>query len=168
MKTRVAPSVALEQEIAQLLEQGISNSEDIARLGRLGAQLVLQKGIEDEVADFLQRVRYERTVQARGPRNGNRPKHVMTAEGELEVQMPQLRNTAVKFVSRVIPDAKPPILRYEPGNPDADAKGYVAYPAIDPVEEMTDLLGAVRAYELNASAVQAAKSMIQQSLGILQ
>ena len=71
-------------------------------------------------------------------------------------------------VSRVIPDAKPPILRYEPGNPDADAKGYVAYPAIDPVEEMTDLLGAVRAYELNASAVQAAKSMIQQSLGILQ
>ena len=71
-------------------------------------------------------------------------------------------------VSRVIPDSKPPILRYEPGNPDADAKGYVAYPAIDQVEEMTDLLGAVRAYELNASAVQAAKSMIQQSLGILQ
>lgn len=71
-------------------------------------------------------------------------------------------------VSRVVPDQKPPILRYEPGNPDADAKGYVAYPAIDPVEEMTDLLGAVRAYELNASAVQAAKGMIQQSLGILQ
>lgn len=71
-------------------------------------------------------------------------------------------------VSRVVPDAKTPILRYEPGNPDANAKGYVAYPAIDPVEEMTDLLGAVRAYELNASAVQAAKGMIQQSLGILQ
>lgn len=70
-------------------------------------------------------------------------------------------------VSRVIPDQKPPVLRYEPGNPDADAKGYVAYPAIDPVEEMTDLLGAVRAYELNASAVQAAKGMIQQSLEIL-
>ena len=71
-------------------------------------------------------------------------------------------------VSRVVPDQRAPILRYEPGNPDADAKGYVAYPAIDPVEEMTDLLGAVRAYELNASAVQAEKSMIQQSLGILQ
>ena len=50
--------------------------------------------------------------------------------------------------------------RYQPGHPDADAKGYVAYPAINPVEEMTDLLGAVRAYELNASAVQAAKTMI--------
>ncbi|HEY4053513.1 MAG TPA: flagellar basal body rod protein FlgC [Terriglobales bacterium] len=70
-------------------------------------------------------------------------------------------------VSQVIPDQKPPTLRYEPGNPDADAKGYVAYPSIDPVEEMTDLLGAVRAYELNASAVQAAKGMIQQSLDIL-
>lgn len=104
MKTRVARSVALEMEIAELLDQGITDNEGIARLGRLGAQLVLQKGIEDEVADFLQRVRYERTTQARGSRNGNRAKRVMTAEGELEVQMPQLRNTAVKFISRVIPD----------------------------------------------------------------
>lgn len=70
-------------------------------------------------------------------------------------------------VSQVVADAKPPILRYEPGNPDADAKGYVAYPAIDPVEEMADLLGAVRAYGLNASAVAATKSMIQQSLNIM-
>jgi len=70
-------------------------------------------------------------------------------------------------VAQVVADQKPPILRYEPGTPGADARGYVAYPAIDPVEEMTDLLGAVRAYELNASAVQAAKAMIQQSLEIL-
>src|SRR5881397_1054984 len=91
-------------EISELLEQGITDSEGIGRLGRLGAQLVLQKGIEEEVAAFLQRVRYERTMQARGSRNGNRPKLVLTAEGALEIQMPQLRNTAVKFVSRVIPD----------------------------------------------------------------
>jgi flagellar basal-body rod protein FlgC len=70
-------------------------------------------------------------------------------------------------VERVITDPTPPILRYQPGHPDADAKGYVAYPAIDPVEEMTDLMGAVRAYELNAAAVQSAKSMIQQALDIL-
>jgi flagellar basal-body rod protein FlgC len=43
----------------------------------------------------------------------------------------------------------------------------VAYPAIDPVEETADLLGAVRAYELNASAVAATKSMISQSLDLL-
>ena len=70
-------------------------------------------------------------------------------------------------VAEVVPDTKPPILRYEPGNPEADAKGYVAYPAIDPIEEMADLLGSVRAYELNASAIAATKSMIQQSLDIV-
>jgi flagellar basal-body rod protein FlgC len=70
-------------------------------------------------------------------------------------------------VDQVIGDPSAPIERYQPGHPDANAKGYVAYPAIDPVEETTDLLGAVRAYELNASAVQAAKAMIQNSLDLL-
>ena len=57
--------------------------------------------------------------------------------------------------------------RYEPGNPDADKTGYVSYPAINPVKEMVDLMGAVRAYQLNASAVSAAKQMIQESIDIL-
>jgi flagellar basal-body rod protein FlgC len=70
-------------------------------------------------------------------------------------------------VDQVIDSAAPPIRRFQPGHPDADAQGYVAYPAIDPVEEMTDLLGAMRAYELNSSAVQSAKAMIQQSFEIL-
>ena len=70
-------------------------------------------------------------------------------------------------VTQVVADPTPPIERYQPGNPDADAKGYVAYPAIDPVSETTDLLGAVRSYELNASAVQATKTMIQQTLDLL-
>ncbi len=70
-------------------------------------------------------------------------------------------------IQRVVTDTAPPFLRYQPGHPDADAKGYVAYPSINPVEEMTDLMGAVRAYELNASSVQAAKQMIQQSIDIL-
>ena len=68
---------------------------------------------------------------------------------------------------QVVDDPTPPQRRYEPGHPDADAAGYVAYPAISPVQEMVDLMGAERAYELNASAVQAAKQMIQQSLQIL-
>jgi len=70
-------------------------------------------------------------------------------------------------VDQVLVDRKPPVERYQPGHPDADAQGFVAYPALDPVEEMTDLLGAMRAYELNASAVQATKSMLQQSLDLL-
>ena len=70
-------------------------------------------------------------------------------------------------VDRVVADATPLPRRYEPGHPDADAAGYVTYPNVNPVMEMTDLLSAVRAYQLNASAVQAAKNMIQQSLQIL-
>jgi flagellar basal-body rod protein FlgC len=70
-------------------------------------------------------------------------------------------------VSHVVPDGTAPIERYQPGHPDADPAGYVKYPAINPVDEMTDLLGAARAYELYASAVQATKNMLQQSLDLL-
>jgi len=70
-------------------------------------------------------------------------------------------------VREVVPDSAPPLRRYEPSHPDADADGYVSYPAINPVEEMVDLMGAVRSYELNSSAVTASKQMIQQSLEIL-
>jgi flagellar basal-body rod protein FlgC len=70
-------------------------------------------------------------------------------------------------VEQVVADMSPMPRRYEPGHPDADAAGYVTYPNVNPVMEMADLLSAVRAYQLNAAAVQAAKSMIQQSLQIL-
>ncbi len=77
-------------------------------------------------------------------------------------------NTSAVRVAAVVPDQRPPVMRFEPGHPDANPAGYVAYPQVDPIEEMTDLLSAVRSYELNASAVQATKSMIQQSLNLLQ
>ena len=70
-------------------------------------------------------------------------------------------------IARVVDDPTPPIQRYDPGHPDADKDGYVAYPAINPAMEMVDLMGSVRAYQLNASAVTAAKQMIQQSIDIL-
>ena len=70
-------------------------------------------------------------------------------------------------VRQVVEDPTPALRRYEPGHPDADGDGYVSYPPINPVQEMVDLMGAERAYELNASAVQAAKQMIQQAIQIL-
>jgi flagellar basal-body rod protein FlgC len=70
-------------------------------------------------------------------------------------------------LTQVVNDTTPPVKRYEPGNPDADKAGFVSYPAINPVSEMVDLMGAVRAYQLNASAVNAAKQMIQESFDIL-
>lgn len=56
--------------------------EGLAELGRLGARLVLQRSLEEEVTAFLGRARYVRTGESRWSRNGNRPRRVQTAEGE--------------------------------------------------------------------------------------
>jgi flagellar basal-body rod protein FlgC len=70
-------------------------------------------------------------------------------------------------VAGIVQDNSAPLTRYEPGNPDADANGYVAYPDINPLTEMVDLMGATRAYGMNASALQAEKNMVSSSLEIL-
>jgi flagellar basal-body rod protein FlgC len=70
-------------------------------------------------------------------------------------------------VEGVVPDGAPPVRKFEPGHPDADDQGYVSYPAINPVEEMVNLMGAARAYQLNAAAVQSTKNMIQSSIDII-
>jgi len=98
VEKRVAPSTQLEEAITALLESGTTAGEKLAEIGRLGARLVLQRAIDEEVTAFLQRARYERTPQARGSRNGVRPRHIQTAEGELEVAIPQLRDCAERFV----------------------------------------------------------------------
>ena len=69
-------------------------------------------------------------------------------------------------VAQVVEDPTPPLKRYDPGHPDADAEGYVEYPDINPLTEMVDLMGATRAYGLNGSAVQAEKGMISAALEI--
>ena len=70
-------------------------------------------------------------------------------------------------VEQVVADPAPPEMRWEPNHPDANTQGFVAYPNIDPVKEMADLMSAVRSYEMNSSAVQATKQMIQQAIEIL-
>ncbi len=77
------------------------------------------------------------------------------------------RSSGTVRLSQVMDDPSGPIMRYEPGHADANKDGYVAYPNINPVQEMVDLMGSVRAYQLNASAVTASKQMIQQSIDIL-
>jgi len=70
-------------------------------------------------------------------------------------------------VSGVVTDHSAPLERYDPGHPDADASGFVAYPDINPLTEMVDLMGATRAYGMNVSALQAEKGMLTASLDIL-
>jgi flagellar basal-body rod protein FlgC len=69
-------------------------------------------------------------------------------------------------IAAVFEDPAPPLKRYDPGHPDAGPDGYVAYPDINPLTEMVDLMGATRAYGLNSSAVQAEKGMIASALDI--
>jgi flagellar basal-body rod protein FlgC len=69
-------------------------------------------------------------------------------------------------VSEVVTDARDPERRYMPGHPDADKDGYVAYPRMNPAQDMVDLLGASRGYQANVSAVSAVKDMIQRSLDL--
>lgn len=69
-------------------------------------------------------------------------------------------------VSDVITDTRDPERRYLPGHPDADHDGYVAFPRINPAEDMVDLMGATRTYEANVAAIGAVKDMIQRSIDL--
>jgi flagellar basal-body rod protein FlgC len=67
----------------------------------------------------------------------------------------------------IVEDPSPPRLVYEPGHPDADARGFVAYPNVNPLLEMVDLIAARRAYEANVVAIEATKTMVLRSLDIV-
>jgi flagellar basal-body rod protein FlgC len=66
----------------------------------------------------------------------------------------------------VLPVDAPPRLVLEPGHPDADERGFVAYPGINPVTEMVTLMTAVRVYEANVAALGAAKTMALKTLDL--
>ena len=70
-------------------------------------------------------------------------------------------------VTRVVEDYENDfIMEYDPSNPDADENGYVYYPNVNTVSEMTELIDATRAYEANATAFEASKSLAQTGLTI--
>ena len=70
-------------------------------------------------------------------------------------------------VSEVVTDTSAPEMRYLPGHPDANPEGYVAFPKVNPAEDMVDLMGAARGYQANVAAISAVKDMIQRSIDLL-
>ncbi len=70
-------------------------------------------------------------------------------------------------VSEVVEDTSEPDRRYMPGHPDADKDGYVAFPRINPAEDMVDLMSASRGYNGNIAAMSAVKDMINRSIDLM-
>ena len=70
-------------------------------------------------------------------------------------------------VDKVVRDESEFRYKYEPSHPDANEEGYVAYPNVNPVIEMSNLVEATRAYQANVSAFQSAKSIAQSAIDIL-
>ncbi|MBI3608652.1 MAG: flagellar basal body rod protein FlgC [Nitrospirae bacterium] len=69
-------------------------------------------------------------------------------------------------VSAVVLDQRPFKTLYDPSHPDADQDGYVQYPNINPMEEMVNMMSALRSYEANVTAVNATKTMAMKALEI--
>jgi putative transposase len=128
VRRTVPPSAEIEAQIDQLLAVGVGENprESLGELARLGARLIIQRAVEDEFDAWLGRARYERRPEYQrglrnyenglpesGLRNGFRPRTVQTAEGELEIEIPQVRQAAETFASKLFPRT-PKLLRTEP------------------------------------------------------
>ena len=123
MRRTVPPSAEIEEQIDNLLSVGVGDDprESLSELARLGARLIIQRAVEHEFDAWLGRARYERRpetereLQEAGSalRNGFRPPRVQTLEGELQVDIPQVRQAAEPFVSKLFPRSTK-LLRTEP------------------------------------------------------
>jgi transposase-like protein len=123
VRRTVPPSAEIEEQIDRLLAVGVGENprESLSELAKLGARLIIQRAVEDEFDAWLGRARYERRPAYKrglrnydsGLRNGFRPRTVQTLEGELEVEIPQVREAAEPFVSKLFP-CSTRVLRTEP------------------------------------------------------
>jgi hypothetical protein len=113
VRRTVPPSAEIEAQIDELLAVGGRRNprESLSELAKLGARLIIQRAVEDEFDAWLGSARYERRPDYQrglrnyesGLRNGFRARRVQTAEGELEIEIPQVREAAETFASKLFP-----------------------------------------------------------------
>ena len=106
VRRTVPPSAEIQASVDKLLARGMVDDRQkmLSELARLGARLIIQRAVEEEFDTWLGRARYERGPERqRGLRNGFRPRRLQTAEGELEIEIPQARAAVMPFVSELFP-----------------------------------------------------------------
>jgi len=91
---------------------------------------------------------------------------VVDSQNESLMESGQQKSLSVEMV-KVITDSRPPIMKYQPEHPDADPQGYVAYPNVNAIEEMVNMLSATRSYEANLTMMKTTKDMVNKTIEIL-
>jgi putative transposase len=100
---KVAPSERFRSELDEALAGVAGEHDPIETIGRLGARLILQQALEDEVSAFLGRGRYERAEETVSHRNGHEPKTVKTTAGPMRLERPRVRDASkLGFESKVL------------------------------------------------------------------
>ncbi len=146
---------------------GIFTSFDISASG-LTAQRYRMDIISQNVANanttrtengdpYVRKVVY---FEEKGIRNSDTFSHVLSSVSK------NYAGKGVKVAKVLEDNVTPQNMVYDPSHPDADENGYVMYPNVNIITEMTNLIDASRAYEANATAFDAAKAMTQQGLNI--
>jgi len=100
---KVTPSERFRTQLDEALAGVVGEQDPIETVGRLGARLILQQALEDEVSEFLGRSRYERAEETVSHRNGYEGRTVKTTSGSIQLERPRVRNaSALGFESRVL------------------------------------------------------------------
>jgi flagellar basal-body rod protein FlgC len=132
-----------------------------------GSALSAERVRMDVTAENLANAQSTRTANGQGP---YRRKEVVLQDagvGSRASFADSLQAARGVKVAGIVEDPTPSRRVYDPGHPDADAQGYVEMPNVNTVTEMTDLIGASRAYEANVTAMQTTKTMFARTLDIL-
>lgn len=136
-------------------------------MSRLGEGLGVQRTRLTVAAENLANATTTRT-----PEGGPYRRRVVTVEsvpprGSFGTSFDRALATDGVRVSQIVAADQPPRLVFDPAHPDADGEGFVAYPDIEPVTEMVDIMLASRAYEASSQATRTTRTVIQRALDIL-
>ena len=96
----------LAKKARKVIEDGVQEIMEmppLSELTRIGARMMLQSGLEEEVTAYLQRDYYERSTKAKGSRSGSKPRSVKIGSGDIGLRMPQVRDAGGPFHSRILP-----------------------------------------------------------------